>query len=110
MTPVAGIRARATRPTAAMPALFSPASPVAAVASGGVSPRTGPAVVSVPWVPLMRLRLRCRTCRGGARGGPKWPSWPRVGGSGHALVGRHGEEVVVLVSEGHLGEQGAGIV
>src|SRR4051794_4660233 len=114
MTPVSGISARATRPTASMPAALSPASPVAEVASGGTGPSSGPAVVSVPCIPLMRLRLRCRTVRCGG-GAPLLPVAGAAGSrvsawSGHALVRRDGEEVLVLVGKGHLGEQCPGIV
>src|SRR3954471_4164536 len=98
-----------------MPALLSPASPVAEVASGGTGPSSGPAVVSVPCIPLMRLRLRCRTCRssygGTTRSRPPQRPGAGVGAwSGHPLVRRDGQEVLVLICQGHLGEQGPRIV
>src|SRR5689334_21497101 len=96
-TPSGGSAARAAADTAAIAAGSGPPTPVAAVSSGDTGPRTGPAVDSVPCVTLIVAPPGAR-----ARAGP--------GRSGHALVGRQGEEVRVLVGQRHLGEQRAGVV
>src|SRR5512139_3776955 len=82
MTPSGGTIARTRLRTASIASGRATTCPVLSVASGGVGPTSGPAVVLVPCVPLMTVPPRLR----------------------HPLVGRQGEEVGVLVCHRRLHE------